>query len=112
MGISTIVAYSIGFGLMLIFLLIAVIMSNGVPYVPGGADVGKRRGIFWVWCVLTPIISMGVNAIIWSQINVPALQQNYIVASCIASGLSLVLFIVIGAVIGFATRGKLQRWPF
>ncbi len=112
MGISLIVAWSIALGFMILFFLIAVLQANSVPFQPGCGDITKRRVIFWVWCVLTPLISFGVNAIVAGQIEVPAHRNMYLTASGIAAGVALVVFVLVGAIIGFSARGKLRRWPF
>lgn len=112
MGTSLIVAYGIGIGVMIILFLIALLTSNNVPFIPGGADVSKRRSIFWIWCALTPIVVFAINMIFYSQIEVPAQAKNYLTASFISAAIALVLFILVGIVIGFSSRGKLQRWPF
>lgn len=112
MGISLIIAWSVAFGFMLLFLLLALLLSNNVPYMPGGRDKSKRRVQFWIFCALTPLFAFGVNAIITTGIDVPALRTDYLVASGIAAGVALLVFVIIGAVISKSSSGKLQDWAF
>lgn len=112
MGLSLIVAWSIALGFMILFFLIALLWSNSVPYRPGGSDNVKRRVIFWVWCALTPLCSFGINWIVAGGAQTPAEKIDYMAAAGIAAVVALVLFIIVGAIVGFSATGKLRRWPF
>lgn len=105
-------AWSIAFGIMVLFLLLALLFSSNVHFRPNGSDIVKRRIYFWLFCAISFIVGFGVNAVIYSRIEVASKGADYIAAAGIAGAVALVVYILIGIVVGFSARGKLQRWPF
>lgn len=111
MGASIVVAYTWAAVVLVVFFLIAVFISNAISYRPGGGDVTQRKIVFWIFCVLTPAVTFGINAIIAHDINVPTARDSYLAQGAIAAGAAFVLFFLMGVVLSKAfSRSKISSW--
>jgi len=114
MNDQSLTAYIIGAVVCLAFLIIAALVSSAIRYEGGSnpKDKKKRKICFWVFAVLTPIITFLVGFIfIREGIKVPSLQEKFTTALSIATGCSLVVYILLGLVLSKIFRtGKLGHW--
>lgn len=108
------IAYILGVAISLFFLLISAIVSNYAIIFEGGSnprDKQKRRLWYWIFCVLSVIVTAGVGFIISSKIEVPTTQKNFNMALLIAMGIGLVLYVILGFILSKVFKhGKLGHW--
>ena len=107
-------AYMIGGIILVVFLLLAVLVANGISFETGinREDKKKRRTWFWVLAVLCPIAVMAVSYFaVYTGIRVPSRQTAYITAMGISSAAAFVLYVAIGYVLSkMFPHGKLSSW--
>lgn len=107
------IAYILGVAISLVFLLISAIVSNAIKFEGGSnpRDKQKRRLWYWIFCVLSVIVTAVVGFIISSNIAVPGIQKKFNMALLIAMGIGLVLYIVLGFILSKVFKnGKLGHW--
>ena len=111
MGPSFLTAYIWAIiGLVALFF-VAIIQANMIPYHPKGTDIPKRRIGFWVCCILAPVIGFVINWIVAGSIKIPTLRDAYVQHALIASGCTLVGFILLGFALSKAfSRKKIGTW--
>ena len=111
---SVVSAYVIGFVVLVVFVLLAVIVANAIPYEMGVAprDKGKRRMWFWILGVLCPVAVFALCYFLYFQgIRVPSRATAYLTAMSISTGVAFVLYVVIGfALSKIFNHGKLSSW--
>lgn len=104
-------AYMWSFVVMAAFFLLAVLIANMILFKPGNTGVTQRRVWFWILAIGTGIISFLINYGIGSGITVPNIQSSYFMHSGIASGVSVVIFIVLGFALGKVfSKSKIGTW--
>ena len=104
-------AYMWSFVVMAAFFLLAVLIANMITFKPGNTGVTQRRVWFWILAIGTGIISFLINYGIGSGITVPNIQSSYFMHSGIASGVSVVIFIVLGfALSKVFSKSKIGTW--
>ena len=110
-AVSTASAYTIGVVVSLVFLLISGMIAKAISFRPDLSDVSKRKLWFWIFAILCPIITFGVTFFIYSGIKARNAQSDYMIAMCIAAGVSILLYILIGFIASkFDKNGKLGNW--
>ena len=91
-------AYMWSFVVMAAFFLLAVLIANMILFKPGNTGVTQRRVWFWILAIGTGI-------------TVPNIQSSYFMHSGIASGVSVVIFIVLGfALSKVFSKSKIGTW--
>ena len=111
MGQSMMTAYVWALVVFIVFFLIAILISNMIPYKPNESGAGKRRIVFWVFAVLTFAVSFIINWGISSGIDVASIKHEYEVNTIIGSGAAFVLYVLIGLIISKAApRTKVGTW--
>lgn len=104
-------AYMWALVIMVVFFLLAVIISNLIIYKPNDPGTAKRRIWFWTLCVATGVVSFIVNFIIGSGITVPTIQSSFYMHSGIATGVSVVLYIIFGFIVSkLFPKSSLGTW--
>ena len=113
-AVSTASAYTVGVVVSLVFILISGMIAKAISFRPDLSDVSKRKLWFWIFAILCPIITFGVTFFIYSGIKARNAQSDYMIAMCIAAGVSILLYILIGFIASkFDKNGKLgnsNRW--
>jgi len=98
----------------IVFILLAVVSANLIKF-EGGTnpkDPGKRRVWFWLLAALSPIAFLGYNLllVIPELCKGPA-SSKFSMHPFIATGIVLVLYILIGLVLSKTMkRGKVGNW--
>lgn len=112
MTTNVITAYVVALVIMIVFFLLAVVISNNIPYVKGASDKLRRRVWFWVLAVLTPVISIIYNAsFIMPSIRIPSMRNAYFAQSCIAAGAAFLLFVLVGLLLSKSfSHSKISSW--
>jgi uncharacterized membrane protein len=109
---ESITAYIIGGVVALVLLLIAALISISIKF-EGGAnprDPKKRRMWFWIFAVLTPIVTFALGYFAFMPEGKVA-QNKFTVAISIATGVAFVLYILLGFILSkMFKNGKLGNW--
>ena len=93
-AVSTASAYTVGVVVSLVFILISGMIAKAISF-----------------AILCPIITFGVTFFIYSGIKARNAQSDYMIAMCIAAGVSILLYILIGFIASkFDKNGKLGNW--
>lgn len=109
--ISNLQAYMWALVVLTIAFILAVVFSNMVLFKPNDNGTTKRRIIFWVLGVLTCTISFIVNFLVAKDILINTYHADYIMHSGIASGIALVLYIILGFIISkIFNNSKCGTW--
>lgn len=104
-------AYMWAIVIMAVFFLAAVVIANLIVFKPRNPGTTSRRVWFWVLCVCSGIVAFVVNYFIGNSIRVPSLQSSYHMHSAIASGIAIVLYIVIGFIVSkLFANSKVGTW--
>ncbi|MBP1631175.1 MAG: hypothetical protein H6Q15_2068 [Bacteroidetes bacterium] len=114
MNDQSISAYIISVVIALIFLLIAAIISNLIQYEGGShpKDKGKRKMWFWIFAILTPLVILLYGfLIVRTDINVPSLRDKYTIALSIGTGVSILVYVLLGFILSkIFKNGKIGNW--
>ena len=95
----------------LVLILISGLIAKSISFKPDLTDVSKRKLWFWVLAILCPIITFGITFTIYSGIKGKSAQNTYMVAMCIATVISFILYIVLGFIAAKTNKnGKLSNW--
>lgn len=110
--VSIVSAYMWALIIMAVFFLIAVLVSNMIPYKPNDPGTTSRRIWFWVLCVLAVIVGFVINFFaVAGNITVPSLHTKYLLHSSIAAGVALVLYILFGVIVSkLFPKAKVGTW--
>lgn len=110
-AVSTAPAYMSGVITSLVLILISGLIAKSISFKPDLTDVSKRKLWFWVLAILCPIITFGITFAIYSGIKGKSAQNTYMVAMCIATVISFILYIVLGFIAAKTNKnGKLSNW--
>ena len=110
-AVSTASAYMSGVITSLVLILISGLIAKSISFKPDLTDVSKRKLWFWVLAILCPIITFGITFAIYSGIKGKSAQNTYMVAMCIATVISFILYIVLGFIDAKTNKnGKLSNW--
>ena len=94
-----------------IFFCIAILCANMIAYRPNDPGTTKRRSTFWALGVVGVVVGFFINYYFASKIDVPTLNASYTLNSCIAAGISLVVYIILGfALSKMFPRAKVGTW--
>lgn len=109
-AVSTASAYMSGVITSLVLILISGLIAKSISFKPDLTDVSKRKLWFWVLAILCPIITFGITFAIYSGIKGKSAQNTYMVAMCIATVISFILYIVLGFIAAKTNKnGKLSN---
>lgn len=110
-AVSTASAYMSGVITSLVLILISGLIAKSISFKPDLTDVSKRKLWFWVLAILCPIITFGITFAIYSDIKGKSAQNTYMVAMCIATVISFILYVVLGFIAAKTNKnGKLSNW--
>ena len=110
-AVSTASAYMSGVITSLVLILISGLIAKLISFKPDLTDVSKRKLWFWVLAILCPIITFGITFAIYSGIKGKSAQNTYMVAMCIATVISFILYVVLGFIAAKTNKnGKLSNW--
>lgn len=110
-AVSTASAYMSGVITSLVLILISGLIAKSISFKPDLTDVSKRKLWFWVLAILCPIITFGITFAIYSGIKGKSAQNTYMVAMCIATVISFILYVVLGFIAAKTKKnGKLSNW--
>lgn len=110
-AVSTASAYMSGVITSLVLILISGLIAKSISFKPNLTDVSKRKLWFWVLAILCPIITFGITFAIYSGIKGKSAQNTYMVAMCIATVISFILYVVLGFIAAKTNKnGKLSNW--
>ena len=110
-AVSTASAYMSGVITSLVLILISGLIAKSISFKPDLTDVSKRKLWFWVLAILCPIITFGITFAIYSGIKSKSAQNTYMVAMCIATVISFILYVVLGFIAAKTNKnGKLSNW--
>lgn len=110
-AVSTASAYMSGVITSLVLILISGLIAKSISFKPDLTDVSKGKLWFWVLAILCPIITFGITFAIYSGIKGKSAQNTYMVAMCIATVISFILYIVLGFIAAKTNKnGKLSNW--
>ncbi len=111
---STVSAYLIGFIVLVVCVLLAVVSAKSISYEAGvnPKDRQKRKTWFWVFAILCPIAVLAVAYFaVYTDIRVPSRQDAYLVAMGISAAVAFVLYIICGLALSkMFPNGKLASW--
>ncbi len=104
-------AYMWALIIMVACFVLAVVISNLILFKPNDPGTTARRVWFWGLCVATGVISFLVNYHTASGIEVPTDQSSFLKHAGIATGVSVVLYIIVGfAVSKLFPNTKVGTW--
>lgn len=110
-AVSTASAYMSGVITSLVLILISGLIAKSISFKPDLTDVSKRKLWFWVLAILCPIITFGITFAIYSGIKGKSAQNTYMVAMCMATVISFILYVVLGFIAAKTNKnGKLSNW--
>lgn len=110
-AVSTASAYMSSVITSLVLILISGLIAKSISFKPDLTDVSKRKLWFWVLAILCPIITFGITFAIYSGIKGKSAQNTYMVAMCIATVISFILYVVLGFIAAKTNKnGKLSNW--
>jgi len=114
MGFSTVSAYVIGVIVMLVMLGLSIFVANKIDFQIGAnrTDGKKRKVWFLIFAILTPILVFAISYFFqYNSLRVPSQKAGYFTAMSIASAISFVGYIIIGAIISLTNKkGKVGDW--
>lgn len=112
LAVSTASAYMIGVIVCVVMLLVAAFVAKSIAFKPDLSDVTKRKVWFWIFAILTPILTfLSAFLFVYNGIRAHNQQDAYMVAMCISSGISIVLYIILGFIVSKVDgHGKIGNW--
>lgn len=91
--------------------LLATIIANLILFKPNNPGTTQRRIWFWSLCVVSGIIGFIINFFIGKNISVPTIQSSYFMHAGIATGVSALLYIIVGVVVSkMFPNSKVGTW--
>ncbi len=110
-AVSTASAYMSGVITSLVLILVSGLIAKSISFKPDLTDVSKRKLWFWILAILCPIITFGITFAIYSSIKGKSAQNTYMVAMCISTVISFILYVVLGFIAAKTNKnGKLSNW--
>lgn len=105
-------AYIIGVSVAVVLLIIATIVAVSISFRPDNSDIKSRKVWFWVISSLAPVLTFAMAFMfVYEGIKVPSKQTAYMTAMCISTGVSFVLYVVLGFVLAKVNNhGKIGNW--
>jgi cytochrome bd-type quinol oxidase subunit 2 len=107
-------AYVMAIVIALVFLLIAAVISNLIKYEGGShpKDPGKRKMWFWIFAIISPIIIFLIGfLVVRTGIKVPSARESYTTALSLGTGLSFILYVVLGLILSkIFKHSKIGNW--
>lgn len=79
-----------------VFFIIAVVIANLILFKPNNPGTSARRISFWLLCILAGVVGFLINYFIGKSISVPSTQSDYLMHSSIATGVSMIIYIIAG----------------
>lgn len=111
-SVPTTSAYVIGVIVSAVFILLAALVAKMIAFKPDLTDVTKRKVWFWIFAILCPVFTFLLSFfIVYRGIRAHNQQSAYMTAMCISTGISLVLYIIIGFIAAKISKtGKISNW--
>jgi TRAP-type C4-dicarboxylate transport system permease large subunit len=111
-NVSTSLPYIIGGICFAVFFLLAFVSANMVNYRTDHSDKSTRRVWFWVFAALTAISTFCICYFGFAiGIKMPSKQGAFLNSTCIATGVFLVAYIILGLVVSKIFKSKkVQSW--
>ena len=104
-------AYMWAIVVTVLFFLLAVVISNLILFKPNNPGTTSRRICFWLLAALSGVVAFIINYAIGSNISVPTIQSSYYMHSGIASGICVLVYILIGFGVSKMFRNsKVSTW--
>ena len=94
------------FIVMVVFFTVAVVVGNSTPYKPDASDIKTRRVWFWIMAILTPFISIIINYFGAQELQMQSHRFQYFMVSCVAAGIALAVYILVGLIVSKAFKTK------
>ena len=96
---------------MVVCFLIATFIANLILFKPHNPGTTQRRIWFWVLCVASGVIGFIINFFIGQNINVPSIHSNYIMHAGIATGICVLIYIIVGFIVSkIFPNSKVGTW--
>ena len=110
-AVSTASAYASGVITSIVLILVSGFIAKSIAFKPDLSDVKKRKFWFWVLAILCPVVTFAITFIVYNGIKGKSAQNSYMIAMCVSSVVSIVLYIVLGFIASKANKnGKLGNW--
>lgn len=104
-------AYMWAFIVMAVFFLLAALVANLIQYKPNDPGTSSRRVWFWIFCALTGVVGFSIDYAIGSHIQVPTQQSNFMTHAAIATGVAVVVYIILGFIVSkIFSSSKVGTW--
>lgn len=105
-------AYVIGVSVAVVLLIVAAMVAMMISYRPDNSDCRSRKVWFWVISALAPVLTFIIAFFfVYKGIKVPSKQAAYMTAMCISSGVSFVLYVILGFILAKVNNhGKIGNW--
>ena len=106
-------AYVISVVTALVFLLIAAIISTSIKYEGGSnpQDPKKRKKWFWILAIVTPAVTFLLGYFVFRPEGNVMIMNKYTTALGIGTGVSLIIYILMGFVLSkLFANGKIGNW--
>lgn len=111
MGNNPSMAYVVALIISILSLLIAAGITYAIPNRPGGSDIKTSKVWFYIFMIVTLVLSLVINIYTASTIKIPTRHDAYLSASLWAGGVSVLFYFVVGLLLSKGmSRGKLGRW--
>lgn len=109
---SAMSAYIVGIVISIVMLIISAITANMIAYKPNNTDCKTRKTWFWVYGVLTPVLTF-IFTFTFGYLSIKSHKKadNYMIAMSISSVISFIVYVVLGFVAAKSNKhGKLGNW--
>lgn len=104
-------AYMWAIVVLVVFFLVAAFVANMIAYKPNDPGTTARRVWFWILAIGTGVVGFLINYAMASNITVPTIKSDYLMHAGIASGVCLVVFILLGFIVSkIFPSSKLGTW--
>ena len=106
-------AYIISVVTALVFVLISAIIANAIKFEGGSnpKDPQQRKKWFWILAILTPAVNFLLGYFVFKPDANIMVVKKYTTALAIGTGVSLVLYILLGFILSKVFRnGKIGNW--
>lgn len=106
--------YILAIVLAVIFLVIAILISNSIKY-EGGAnpkDPAKRRKWFWILCIVATILFFIYNNFYVKMLVQGAPAQNkFMIHIAVSTAVVLIVYVLFGVILSkMKARDKIGNW--
>lgn len=109
---SVIPAWGIAGVTMVVFLLLAALVSTMTIYRPDKSDLKVRKVQFWLMGIFSVLTGVALNYVLYlMNIRISNQYNDYMLHMLIAAGVSFVVFVLIGFVLSKIFKSsKIGTW--